>query len=309
MSALLPTPALDALPAAGTLAALPTAGTLERWALDYICTVDLGEKLSPQPAPRALERDAPVRKISEPGRPVSLAKRGRPRKTPSAEALRSPARRAELMHTFWHHELQAAELFCWAILAFPHAPPAFRRGLARIAIEETRHMRLYTAYLASLDYAIGAFPVHDWFWERIPSAADPASFVAVMGLGFEAANLDHTARFAERFRTAGDVAGAELIERVGLEELAHVRFARRWFAHFTAAASRTIDGASRTIDVAAPRDDVRHAAIDFATWRAALPAPLSPLVFRGKPIARNARLRAGLDARFVDALEAWTPEW
>ena len=291
------------------LDALPPAGTLERWALDYICTLDLDEKLSPRPAPRALELDAPVRKISEPGRPVLLAKRGRPRKTPSAEALRSPARRAELMHTFWHHELQAAELFCWAILAFPHAPPAFRRGLARIATEETRHMRLYTAYLASLDYAIGAFPVHDWFWERIPSAPDPASFVAVMGLGFEAANLDHTARFAERFRIAGDVAGAELIERVGLEELAHVRFARRWFAYFSAAA--TLGATDRDF---APRHEeagarVRSDAIDFAAWRAAIPAPLSPLVFRGKPIARAARLRAGLDVQFVDALEAWTPEW
>lgn len=297
MSAPLTPTALDALTAPQTptardadAAPIPPPGTLERWALDYIRSVDLDEKLSPRPAPRALELDAPVRKISEPGRPALLAKRGRPRKTPSAEALRSPARRAELMHTFWHHELQAAELFCWAILAFPHAPPAFRRGLARIAIEETRHMRLYTDYLASLGYAIGAFPVHDWFWERIPSAPDPASFVAVMGLGFEAANLDHTARFAERFRTAGDVAGAELIERVGVEELAHVRFARRWFAHFACA-------------------DASDEGIDFATWRAALPPPLSPLVFRGKPIARSARLRAGLDVQFVDALEAWTPEW
>ena len=262
----------------------PPPGTLERWAYDYIVSVDLGYKVAPRPAPRSMESSAPIRRLAEPGRPAALSQRGRPRKTPSAEALRSPARRAELMHTFFHHELQAAELFCWAVLAFPDAPPAFRRGLARIASDETRHMRLYADYLASLGYAVGSFPVHDWFWERIPSAPDAASFIAVMGLGFEAANLDHTARFAARFLLAGDAAGASLIERVGLEELAHVRFARRWFEHFTGG-------------------------LDFATWRAALPAALSPLLFRGKPIARAARLRAGLDEPFLDALEAWNPEW
>ncbi len=263
---------------------VPPPRTLERWAYDYVVSVDLAYKLSPGPAPRALEASAPVRRIARPGRPAALSRRGRPRKTPSAEALRSPARRAELVHTFLHHELQAAELFCWAVLAFPGTPAAFRRGLARIARDETRHMRGYAAYLSSLGYEVGAFPVHDWFWERIPAAPDAASFVAVLGLGFEGANLDHTARFAERFRAAGDSAGAEVIERVGHEELAHVRFARRWFAHFTGG-------------------------LDFATWRAALPPPLSPLLFRGKPVARAARLRAGLDEAFVDALEAWTPEW
>lgn len=263
---------------------VPALGSLERWAYDYIVSVDLAEKLAPRPAPHALEPHAPVRRIPKPGRPASLGQRGRPRKTPSVEALRSPARRAELAHTFLHHELQAAKLFCWALLAFPDTPPAFRRGLARIAVDETRHMRLYADYLASLGYEVGAFPVHDWFWERIPAAADPASFVAVMGVGFEGANLNHVARFSERFRAAGDVAGAEIIERIGHEELAHVRFAVRWFTRFTGG-------------------------LDFDSWCAALPRPLSPFILRGKPLARAARLRAGLDVAFVDALEAWRPQW
>lgn len=266
------------------LVALPTPGTLERWAYDYVVSVDLAHKLEPGAPPRALGTQAPPRRIAEPGRPPELASRGRARKNVSAQALKSAVRRAELLHTFFHHELQAAELFCWAILAFPDTPPAFRRGLARIAVDETRHMRLYAGHLTALGHELGAFPVHDWFWERIPAARDAASFVAVLGLGFEGANLDHCARFAERFRVAGDPAGAALIERVGEEEIPHVRFARRWFARFTGG-------------------------LAFAEWRAALPPPLSPLLFRGNPLARAARLRAGLDEAFVDALAAWTPEW
>ena len=71
---------------------------------------------------------------------------------------------------------------------------------------------------------IGQFPVRDWFWERVPRCADAASFVATMGLGIESANLEHSASFAARFREAGDEEGARLQERVGREEIGHVRF-------------------------------------------------------------------------------------
>jgi uncharacterized ferritin-like protein (DUF455 family) len=181
-----------------------------------------------------------------------------------------------------HHELQAAELMCWAILAFPTAPPSFRRGLMAIAREEVRHMKLYADHLERLGYAVGAFPVRDWFWERIPSAPDPASFVATMGLGFEGGNLDHSARFAERLELAGDSIAAELQRQVGADEEGHVRFALRWFRRFTG------------------RDG-------FEDWVAALPPPLSPLVMRGAPLAREARLRAGLSPRFLEDLAQWQP--
>ena len=62
----------------------------------------------------------------------------RARKSPGPEAIRVPKRRAELLHTFLHHELQAAELMCWAILAFPETPEAFRLGLLGVARDEIR---------------------------------------------------------------------------------------------------------------------------------------------------------------------------
>jgi uncharacterized ferritin-like protein (DUF455 family) len=261
------------------------SGSLERWAYDYVTTTSLTHKLAPGPAPEpSSDRRPPALHELRPGRPAELTITWDKFKAPkSAAALREPARRAHLLHTFLHHELQAAELMCWAIVAFPDAPCAFKKGLAAICLDEIRHMRAYQAHIERLGFALGAFPVRDWFWERTPAARSALSFVALMGLGFEAGNLDHTQRFAAMFREAGDERGAVLQEVVGAEEERHVAFAAHWFRAFSGG-------------------------LDFASWCAALPPPLSPMVMRGQPLARAARLRAGLDSDFLDELEAWQPE-
>lgn len=255
----------------------PEEGTVERWAWDYVLGVTLDAKLSPPPVPERWELDPPARRLDAPGRPPEL------RVAPKAgkiRGLRSEHGRARALHTFFHHELQAAELFAWAVLAFPAAPAEFRAGLVRIALDEIRHMRLYAKEIARLGRRIGDFTVRDWFWERIPRSPDPASFVAVMGLGVESANLEHSAAYAARFREAGDEQGARVQELIGLEEIAHVRFGTRWFEIF-------------------------NGKLDFASWQAALPPPLSPLLMRGRPLQREARRRAGQPEQFLDELDAW----
>ena len=259
----------------------PEANTIERWAYDYVTTMSLAAKLSPPPppSPRRWEVDPPARRLEAPGRPAELRITERAEKT---RGLRAASGRARALHTFLHHELQAAELMAWALLAFPETPIEFREGLLRIALDEVRHMRVYAEQIARLGHKVGDFAVRDWFWTRIPTCRDPASFVAVMGLGLESANLEHTASFAARFREAGDEEGARAQELVGLEEIAHVRFGVRWFQHFTGG-------------------------LEFDVWARALPSPLTPLLMRGRPLRRDVRLRAGQPERFVDQLEAWEP--
>jgi uncharacterized ferritin-like protein (DUF455 family) len=261
----------------------PPEHTVERWAFDYVTTTDLAHKLAPPPPPDAWEAGAPPRRLAAPGRPPELRVAARAPKSPGPEAIRAPERRAELLHTFLHHELQAAELFAWAVLAFPDAPPAFRRGLVGIFRDEIRHMSLYLGHLGRLGVAFGDHPVRDWFWSRVPGAPSPAHFCAVVGMGIEGANLDHARRFAERLRLVGDREAARIESTIGEEEIDHVRFGLRWFREFTGAD-------------------------DFAAWRAHLPAPLSPMMMRGKPIDRAERLRAGFSEAFLDALEAYEPE-
>lgn len=246
----------------------------------------LRAKLAPPAPPRRWAADLGVElppiDIAAPGRPRELTVVSKGHRTPKVTALRDPRVRAEQLHTFMHHELQAAELMCRALLAYPQTPAAFRRGLIQIALDEVRHMAMYAGHIESLGFAFGDFPVNDWFWRKLRPGTPPLSFVALMGLGFEGGNLDHTQRFADRFRRAGDERGAQIQEQIGEEEIPHVRFAAHWFERFSGSP------------------------VSFEAWAAALPAPLTPLLMRGRPVQREARARAGYSREFIDKLSDYT---
>lgn len=256
--------------------------TVEDWARHYIETRELGFKLNPPPPPRAWAA-TPMASDLRPGRPPELTITFKKPRKFKPGSLTEPRARAALHHKFWHHELQAAELMCWALLRFVDTPPAFREGLVRIFRDEVRHMGLYQAHIEELGYKLGDFPVRDWFWDRIPTCQTPLQFVALLGMGLEGANLDHTSRFANWLKNAGDMRGAEIQLQVGREEVGHVRFATRWFREWTGD-------------------------VDFDEWCRALPAPLSPLLMRGKTIEMDPRLKAEFPERFLQSLAAWRPD-
>ena len=256
--------------------------TVEAWARTYVESTSLEHKLDPGPIPESWDEAPVALRLDVPGRPAELVLAARAPKRPAPGALRDKAKRVELLHTFFHHELQAAELMAFALLAYPDTPRAFRTGLAHVLLDEVRHMRAYRAHMQHLGGDVGDHPVRDWFWERVPRCQTPVQFVAMMGMGFEGANLDHTARFAEQFRAAGDEEGARLQEIIGEEEIPHVRFALHWFTRWTSKS-------------------------DFATFRAQLVPPLTPTVMRGPVLCRDKRARAGFSEDFMHALEAFEP--
>lgn len=255
---------------------------VEEWAERYVLSTELAFKLAPPSPPKVFREGFVARRLAAPGRPAELRPARRTERTPRESALGSPLYRARTLHAFLHHELQAAELMCWAILAFPEAEPEFRRGLLGICLDEIRHMNLYASHIESLGSHVGDFGIRDWFWKRVPSCQSPLEFVAVMGMGLEAANLEHAPSFAARFRAVGDEVGARIQERIAQEELGHVSFAVRWFSRWTGGC-------------------------DFSTWAEALPPPLTPWVMHGEPVDGDARRRAGMPDEFVTALVAYVP--
>ena len=261
---------------------LSPANSVDDWAHDYITTKSLQTKCRPASPPAEFSLHPPLAPAF-PGRPVELVDSAEKPRSFKPGSLVRPEARAQLNHKFWHHELQAAELFCWAFLRFPDAEAEFRRGLIKIAGDELRHMSLYEQRIQSEGYELGSFPVRDWFWDRLPTCQSPLQFVALMGMGLEAANLEHTQRFAQWFRSAGDEASARVQDQVGLEEINHVRFSNHWFATWSGG-------------------------ITFEGWKATLPPPLSPLLMKGKTIARERRLKAQFPASFIDELSAWQPD-
>jgi uncharacterized ferritin-like protein (DUF455 family) len=257
--------------------------TLEAWARRLLEEPSFAAKLAVGAPPATLESGPAVRVPDRPARPAGWCDAGPSARSFRRSALGQPLRRAQLLARFAHHELQAAELMAQALLRFGDAPAAFRRGLGAIAAEELEHARRLEAQVRRLGADPEEFPRRDWFWERVPRCPDAGSFCAVMGLGLEAANLEHSELWAARLSAAGDPEAAAVQREIGLEERAHVRFARVWFERF-------------------------RGRFDFDTWSRALPAPLSPVLLRGAELARAARLDAGFDADFLERLAGAEPQ-
>jgi uncharacterized ferritin-like protein (DUF455 family) len=266
--------------ARGAQAAEVVAKTIQEWARDYVTTSSLAAKLEPSAPPADWADDTAPLRLEAPGRPSELDLVGRTKRSIPRSQMANPAKRGQLIHTFLHHELQAAELMCWALLAFPATPIAFRRGLLGICLDEIRHMGLYREHLQTLGFVVSDFPVRDWFWHRVARCETPLQFVALMGMGLEGGNLDHTLRYERWFREVGDQRGAEIQRVVGDEEIAHVKFAVHWFAEWT-------NG------------------VEFDQWRRELIDPLTPTMMKGACLDATRRSSAGFPDEFVEQLRAW----
>ncbi|MEM9802091.1 MAG: DUF455 family protein [Planctomycetota bacterium] len=256
------------------------------WAREYVLSEDLATKLAPGPRGPLAEHHREPERLGRPGRALNLVVTERAERIPRAGALSQASAVARLLHVFVHHEIQAAELCAWALLAFPETPREFREGLLGILDDEVRHAAAYARRVEELGSRYGELPVRDWFWQRTLGCETPLQYVALMGLGFEGGNLEHARRFERQLREAGDGRSADLVRQVGREEVAHVRFAARWFCRWT---GRDLEDGP-----------------DFDAWRDALPPPLTPAVLRGRPLDRERRSRAGLGREYLDRLDEWT---
>ncbi|MBP6628501.1 MAG: DUF455 family protein [Kofleriaceae bacterium] len=251
------------------------------YARQLLASDRLADKLAPPPDGLELDDDEAPLWVAAPSRPSNLAiQPGRAGRVPPLTGMRDRHQRARIVHALANHELQAAELFAWALLAFPHAPRPFRTGLVAILADEQRHLALYRSRLHAHGVEFGDFPVTGHFWGKLDAMATPLAFSCAMGLTFENANLDFAQEYAQAARAVGDDATADVLDQVHADEIRHVRFA------FT---------------------QVGRLAPDRSPWQVycdTVQFPLGPARARGLTFDADARRKAGLDDEFIAGLEA-----
>lgn len=211
----------------------------------------------------------------------------RSRRLPSLGALADPGARIACLSRFAHHELQAIELFAWAILRFPQLPLPLRRGFLLVLEEEQDHLRLYLDRLRAHGATLSAGQ-SDYLWRHtagIEASPDPVlAFLSAVGLTFEQANLDFAGMYRDAFLAAGDVASAEVLAQVHRDEIRHVRLAVRWLGRLK-----------------------QPGESDLSAYLRAVPFPLSPARAKGRRFDLLARRQAGLSDEFIAHIAAAQP--
>ena len=238
---------------------------------------------------------------------------------PNLSELRDPHARAVCVERFANHELMAVELFAWVLLAYPGMPPALRRGLLHVLEEEQGHVRLYLDRLQDLGSGLGQSPLSDYFWQQIPaihaSSNGPASFLCVMGLTFEQANLDFSLLYRDAFRQQEDELSARALDQVHRDEIGHVRLAARWLRKIGgeegSLETRSVHSGETTIEASTEADgDVipgETVDTDVALYERHIPFPLSAARAKGRRFDEAARRRAGLSRAFIEHVRAAKP--
>ncbi len=219
-----------------------------------------------------------------PGRPRELrwtTAGGDRAEFPREHQLGDAQARGHLLHFLANHELLATELMALALLKFPDAPPAFRRGLLRTLEEEQFHSRWYLARMAEYGVSFGELPVNGFFWNAVADMETPLDYVSRLPLTFEQANLDFSLHYRDVFARAGDAATASLLQRIHDDEIGHVGYGLNWFRKWKD-----------------PQED------DWSAHVRRLVFPLSPIRAKGKRLLdRDGRRRAGLDEDYLRSLE------
>lgn len=240
---------------------------LEGGSLDDKCVGDVG----------AVDEFASAVDVDVAARAGSLVMVDGAEKLPALNELGRADARVACLSRFAHHELMAIELFAWALLKFPEAPAALRRGMWAALVEEQAHLRLYLDRMQAHGAVLGDVPLSGYFWKLVPAirnAGEPLkAFLCAQGLTLEQANLDFTILFRDAFQNAGDVESAAVMQRVHDDEIGHVKLAKTWLCK---------DG-----------DE------DVDAYQRHVPFPLSAARAKGRRFEIGARRRAGLSEPFI----------
>lgn len=222
-----------------------------------------------------LQPEAGAALPGRPDLPTLIPAQQMPRRNP-----RDPRGHAALLHAIAHIEFNAINLALDAVWRFPGLPEAFYRDWLRVAAEEAEHFTLLREHLHGQGSRYGDFPAHNGLWDMAEkTAADLLARMALVPRTLEARGLDVNPSIRAKLAAAGDLRGAQILDRILADEIGHVAVGNRWYHWACQRAGRDPIAAfdALTTDYDAPR--------------------MKP------PFNREARLRAGFSAQELQALE------
>ena len=265
--------------------------TVREYAEKILLSETLAEKLAPPPPGLFLDPPSKLsyRTPDQPGRPEELRPRAASEtrtKTPSTEQLGDEEHRSVLLHFFCNHELLAVELMALALLKFPDAPDAFRRGLLHTLQEEQEHTQLYLDRMAATGTSFGDHSISSMIWDHISSMTSPIEYVSRLSLTFEQSNLDYAQHYSKAFAKVGDQTTSALLSKIYKDEIAHVGYGLKWLRRFK-----------------------QEQESDWDAWHRSLVRPLSPIRAKAPeasvPFNTEGRQKAGFDDDFINNLKIY----
>ena len=109
-----------------------------------------------------------------------------------------------------------------ALLKFPDAPDAFRRGVFHTLREEQNHTKWYVQRMKECGVKFGDLPVSPMIWEHIAEMKSPLDYVSRLSLTFEQANLDYARHYSQILENVGDTKSAKILNTIYHLSLIHI---------------------------------------------------------------------------------------
>lgn len=166
-----------------------------------------------------------------PGRPAAPELLS-PRDMPRRRKAGSERTRIALWHSLAHIEFIAIDLALDMAGRFgARMGEDFVTDFLSVAADEAMHYALIERHLATMGSHYGALPAHGGLWDAASATRhDVAARLAVVPMVLEARALDVTPGTLDRVKSAGDLRGAVILQRILDDEIRHVRFGTKHFA-------------------------------------------------------------------------------
>lgn len=209
-------------------------------------------------------------------------------KFPKNNTLTIPDKKALAFSCFANHELLAIEIMAYTILKIPHRSEEdirFKKGILATIKDEQRHFKLYQKRMAELGYSFGDFPLNNFFWKQTENIKDKESYIAIMAMTFESANLDFALYYRDIFTKLGDHHSAKIMDEVYQDEITHVAFGVNYLNRW--------------------KEDQTL----WEYYQSILPWPMTPARSKGKSFNEHGRIKAKLDSHFIKCLKEYRDDF